>query len=48
MLADELCPIKANISTFPVFIIGGPIFRPLPKIIFTTPGGKQSLKAFIK
>ena len=44
--AEEECPIKAKTSILPVFIIGEAIFLPLPNKIFTTPGGKLSLKAF--
>ena len=43
--ADELWPINAKTSTWPVFIIGCAIFLPRPKRIFTTPGGKHSWKA---
>ena len=43
--ADELCPIKAKTLIFPVFMIGDAISLPLPKIILTTPGGNDSLKA---
>ena len=43
--AEELCPINARTSIFPVFIIGEAIFLPLPNKIFTTPGGNASLKA---
>ena len=40
--AEELCPINAITSIIPVFIIGDAILLPLPKSIFTTPGGKLS------
>ncbi len=40
--ADELCPIKANTSTLPDFIIGDATALPLPYKTFTTPGGKLS------
>ena len=38
--------MRARTSTKPLCIIGGHIFLPLPKRIFTTPGGKHSLNAF--
>ena len=44
-MAEELCPISAKTSILPVFIIGVAMVLPRPNTIFTTPGGKLSLKA---